>query len=129
MATLLLDNYEKDPLMIHMEIDDYLKNVSPEHKAELERVRKIVKTVVPDAEETISYGIPAFKYNGQPLLYFAAFKNHMSLFPTSGPTEALKDKLKDFVVSKGTIQFTVEKPIPDTLIKEILLNRLGNISQ
>lgn len=110
-------------------MDDYLATVSPSQRAELERIRGIVKQVAPDAEELISYGLPAFKYNKRPLLYFGAFKNHMSLFPTSGPTKALKDKLKDFTVSKGTIQFTLEKPLPESLIKEIVQHRLAAITE
>lgn len=109
-------------------IDDYLSKVSPAQKAELGRIRAIARKLVPDAEETISYGIPALKYNNQPLMYFAAFKNHLSLFPTSGPTEAIKNKLKNYTVSKGTIQFTLDKPLPEALIKEIVNLRLNDIT-
>jgi uncharacterized protein YdhG (YjbR/CyaY superfamily) len=110
-------------------IDDYLSNVPEPHKSELERIRQIVKQVVPEAQETISYGMPAFKYKNKPLIYFAAFKNHMSIFPTSGPTEELKDKLKSYKTSKGTIQFTVDKPLPESLITDILLIRQAIISK
>lgn len=109
-------------------IDSYLEAVSPAERAELERVRKIVKQLVPEAEETISYALPAFKIKSQPLVYFGAFKNHMSLFPTSKPIEIHKDKLADFNISKGAIQFTIEKPIPEQLIKEILRTRLADIT-
>lgn len=108
-------------------IDEYLENIDVPQKAELERIRATIKQIAPEAVETISYGMPAFKYNGQPLVYFAAFTNHMSLFPTSGPTEALKEKLKDYKVSKGTIQFTVEKPLSESLIKDIVLSRVSDI--
>lgn len=108
-------------------IDDYLKNVESAQKKELERVRSIVKKHVPLAEESISYGLPAFKYKKKPLVYFGAFKDHMSLFPTSKPTEILKDKLSEYVVTKGTIQFTLEKPLPESLIKEILDVRIQEI--
>lgn len=110
-------------------IDDYLDKVPLPQRIELERIRVVVKDVVPDAVESISYGMPAFKYKDKPLVYFAAFKNHLSLFPTSGPTEALKEQLKDFTVSKGTIQFTTDKPIPESLIREILQVRLDHIRQ
>jgi uncharacterized protein YdhG (YjbR/CyaY superfamily) len=108
-------------------IDDFLKDVPKPQRNELERVRQIVGETVPDAEETLSYGMPAFKYKGKPLLYFNAFKDHMSIFPTSKPTEVLQDKLKDYKVSKGTIQFTIEKPLPKELIKEVLEVRLAEI--
>ncbi len=110
-------------------IDGYLANVSPAQRVELERIRAIVKAVVPDAAESISYGMPAFKYKNRPLVYFAAFKSHLSLFPTSGPTEVLHEQLRDFKVSKGTIQFTPEKPLPESLIKQILQVRLDDIQQ
>lgn len=109
------------------EIDDYLAKISSPQKDELERVRQIVKRSCPEAEEVISYGMPAFKYRGKYLVGFAAFKNHMSLFPTPGPIAAIKDKLEDFNTSKGTIQFTVESPIPESIIKEIIKHRINNI--
>jgi uncharacterized protein YdhG (YjbR/CyaY superfamily) len=109
-------------------IDDYLAKVDEPQKSALERVRAIVRQAAPDAEETISYAMPAFKYKGQPLVYFAPFKDHMSLFPTSAPTEILKDKLKDFKVSKGTVQFTVDNPLPEELIKEIVAVRVAEIT-
>lgn len=107
-------------------VDEYLVSITPVQKAEFERIRKIVKKAVPDTVEVISYGIPTFKYKGKFLLYFGAFKNHMSLFP--GPTtEAMKDKLKDFKLGKGTIQFTSDKPVPEPIIKELLINRVAVI--
>ena len=73
--------------------------------------------------------MPGFKYNGKYLVAFSIFKDHLSLFPTSGPIESLKDKLADFKTSKGGIQFTPQKPIPESLIKEILLTRVAEIQQ
>lgn len=110
------------------EVNEYLSKVPPAQRAELERIRKIVKRLVPDAEESISYMMPAFKYKKKPLVYYAAFKDHMSLFPTSGPTETLKAKLAAYKVSKGTIQFTLDKPLPEPLIKEIVRARLQEIN-
>jgi len=110
-------------------IDDYLEKVTGPQRAELERVRRVVKEVVPEAKEVISYGMPGFKYNNKYLVGFAAFKDHMSLFPTSGPVEALKEKLGKFELSKGTIQFTLDNPLPDSLIQEILSQRLADISK
>ncbi len=109
-------------------VDEYLSNITTSQKAEFERIRKIVREIVPEAEETISYGIPTFKYRGKFLLYFGAFKNHMSLFP--GPqTEAIKEKLKDYKVAKGTIQFTSDKPVPKLIVKELVRNRFDQISK
>ena len=110
-------------------IDDYLKNVSGPQKDQLERVRKIVRQAVPDAKEVISYGIPAFKYQNKYLIGFAAFKDHLSLFPAAGPIEALKDKLGKFKLSKGTIQFTIDNPISESIIKQLVNKRLDDISK
>ena len=68
-------------------IDNYLTEVQPRQRAELERIRRIIKQTVPEAEETILYGMPAFKYNGKRLIEFAAYKNHMSLFGALGEME------------------------------------------
>jgi len=110
-------------------IDDYLERVDPSQKAELELIRKLVKQIVPNAEETIGYGMPVFKYKGKYLIGMAAFKNHMSIFPGAEPVEIFKDKLGDFKTSKGTIQITVEHPIPEQLLKEIIANCLDRINR
>lgn len=102
-------------------IDDYLATVEEPEQGKLEEVRKIIKQVVPEAQEVITYGMPGFKYKGKYLISFAAFKDHMSIFPGAEPVEEYKDRMKDFKVSKGTIQFTLEHPIPDDLLKDILL--------
>ena len=64
-----------------MTVDEYLNRIEPSQRKQFERVRKIVKKLVPEAEEVISYGIPTWKYRGKYLIYFAAFKNHMSIYP------------------------------------------------
>jgi uncharacterized protein YdhG (YjbR/CyaY superfamily) len=109
-------------------IDEYLEQLSSAQKEELERVRVIVQQTVPEAEEVISYGMPGFKYNGKYLIGFAAFKNHLSIFPTAGPIEVIKDRLGAFKLSKGTIQFTTDTPIPESLIKELIASRVSSIS-
>ena len=85
--------------------------------------------MAPGAVETIGYGIPTFKYKGKNLIHFAAFKNHMSLFPTSSPIAELKDKLAPFATAKGTIQFTEANLVPDQLIREIVELRLRDIER
>jgi len=109
-------------------IDDYLKKIDPPERAELERIRSIVKQMVPDAEEVIAYGMPGFKYRGKYLLGYNALKDHLSLFPTSEPIEQLAGKLSDFKLSRGTIRFQLDHPIPEDLIKEIVAIRLKAIS-
>lgn len=110
-------------------IDDYFKGVDAPKRKELERVCKIVKQIVPEAEEVISYGIPCLDYKGKHLMFFAAFKNHMSVFPGARLTAELKAKLPSYETRKGTVQFTVDKPLPEAIIKEIVRARLAEISK
>lgn len=113
-------------------IDDYLdKHATLTQRKELERIRKITKTIVPDAEEAMGYGIPALKHKGKHLIYFAAFKNHMSVFPGSALTEELKAKLdpSKYKLFKGTIQFTEAEPLPEAVIKQIVQDRLKHIGE
>ena len=101
-------------------IDEYLDTLPGPQKAELERVRSIIKRAAPAAEEAISYGVPAFRQNNKYLIGFSAFKDHMSVFPGSEAIAMLKDELKKFKLSKGTIQFTLENPLPEPLLKKIV---------
>jgi uncharacterized protein YdhG (YjbR/CyaY superfamily) len=105
-------------------IDEYLA-FQPEKVMEaLENLRQIIRETAPEAEEVISYGIPAYKYQGM-LVYFAAYKKHCSLFAGNGAlTEQMQEQLKAYKTSKGTIQFTVEKPLPDELVREIVKIRM-----
>jgi uncharacterized protein YdhG (YjbR/CyaY superfamily) len=112
------------------EVDTYLAALPQSQRVELEKIRSIVKHMVPDSEELISYKMPTFKYKGKSLIHFAAFTNHMSLFPASGRiTEKLGDKLADFKTSKGTLQFTVEQPIPEAIIVKIIQLRIQEITR
>ena len=108
-------------------VDEYLKHLTVSQRAEFERVRKLVKSMVPDAGEKISYGVPTFTYKGTYLLYFGAFKNHMSLYPAQDALVEAVPELEKFRVSKGTLRFTHENPIPDNLIKHMLQFRRDQI--
>jgi uncharacterized protein YdhG (YjbR/CyaY superfamily) len=108
-------------------IDEYLSKAAPQHRAELERIRALVRQLVPSVEETMSYGMPTLKYKERSLVYFTASKNHMSFFPSSWAIEELKDKLTGYKTTKHAIQFTVEKPLPDALIKELVLHHVRDI--
>lgn len=110
------------------DIDSYLKKVTPAQKLVLGSIRETIKNMVPEAEEVISYGIPAFKLGGKDLLYFAAFKRHMSLYPASDEmiSEVGRDLAK-FRTSTGTLQFTEANPIPDEIIRKIIQFRLSVI--
>ena len=111
------------------EIDRYLEALEAPNRDALQRVREIVRTTVPDAVEAISYGMPAFKYRNSYLVGYRAFKKHLSFFPTAEPIEALHDQLGDFKLSKGTIQFTVESPLPEETIQKLVLIRVAAITK
>ncbi len=110
-------------------VEEYLQNTSATQRAEFERLQNIVKGIVPDVEETISYGIPTFKYKGTYLLYFGAFKNHMSVFPGSYLIDDLQDQLKDYKIAKGTIQYTEDNLLPESVIKHLVQMRKTQIDQ
>ena len=89
----------------------------------------MVKEVAPQAEEGKSYGMPAFKVNKRPLIGFITAKKHLSLFPFSPEViEAVSDRLAGFELSKGTIRFTADHPVPDDLLRDIVALRLAEIS-
>lgn len=106
-------------------IDEYLKALPDKNlKAMLENLRQTIKSAAPKAEEMISYAMPAFKYHGM-LVYFAAFKNHCSLFPANSSLIAkMEEELKPYRTAKGTIQFTVDRPLPTALVKKIVKARM-----
>lgn len=104
-------------------VEAYLEAQSPAFRKALETLRAQIKAAAPKAEESISYGMPAYKYKG-PLVYFGAFKKHCSFFPGSSSILENEKNLKGFTVAKGTIQFTPEKPLPAALIKRIVKERI-----
>jgi uncharacterized protein YdhG (YjbR/CyaY superfamily) len=110
-------------------VENYLENMTPPQKAEFERVRSIVKQLVPDAELVISYGMPTFKYQGRPLLHFGVFKDHMSIFPTGDSRVGEISELAAFHTSKGTLQFTEENPIPDAALEKLVAVRLEKVKE
>ena len=106
-------------------VDEYLAGVPEPARSTLNRVRAAIRSAVPpEATEAISYGIPTFKYKG-PLLWFAAFANHCSLFPGSSVIAAFKNELKGFHTSKGTIRFPVDKPLSAALVKKLVKARIA----
>jgi len=106
------------------EVDKYLKALPTEQREALEKLRQTILSVAKGAEEKMSYGMPTVYYKGN-LVHYAAFTNHMSLFGASAfMTKELKDELEGYKTSKGTIQFTVEKPLPVTLVKRIVKARM-----
>ena len=104
--------------------DAYLAAVSPEKRAALERLRKIVRSTAPKAEECISYGIPAFRLNGKFLVGLGAAANHCSFYPGAVLTTLGQD-LKGYDTSKGTIRFKPDKPLPAALVRKLVKARVA----
>ena len=108
-------------------VDQYLAAVPEPARSTLNRIRAAIRAAVPpETVEGISYGMPVFKYQGS-LMWFAAFSDHCSLFPTAAVIEACKKDLNNFSTSKGTIQFPVNKPLPDALLKKMIKIRLAQV--
>jgi len=106
-------------------VDEYLAAIPEAPRAALEKLRATIKAAAPEATETISYQMPAFKLDGRFLVSYAAFKNHCSLFPASEKVlEAHGEALKPYFAGKGTIRFTVEQPIPAALVRKIVKTRV-----
>ncbi|MDE3145023.1 MAG: DUF1801 domain-containing protein [Bacteroidota bacterium] len=103
-------------------VDHYISLFPKEIQERLEQLRQTIKTAAPLALEVISYSMPAYKLNGM-LLYFAAHKNHIGLYPMASGIEAFKSQLTKFETSKGTVQFPNDKPLPISLIKKIVKYR------
>jgi len=109
-------------------VEEYLARVPEPSRSTLSKVRAAIRTAVPPrTTEVISYGMPAFKHN-EVLVWYAAFSNHCSLFPTGAVIEAFKKELNGFSTSKGTIQFSTDKPLPIALVKKLVKARVAQIA-
>lgn len=104
-------------------IGEYIEAQPANVRASLKKLRQTIRQAAPEAEEVISYQMPAYKFHGV-LVYFAAFKNHLSFFPTGSGVRMFKEKLKSFETSRGTVKFPLDKPIPLKLITEIVRFRV-----
>ena len=107
-------------------IDEYLAGLSPENRAELQKVRRAVRAAAPNAEECISYGMPAFRLNGKLIAGFKAAANHCSCHPMSGDTVAsLKADLDGYETSQGTIRFSAHAGLPGILVRKLVRTRIA----
>ena len=105
-------------------VSEYMAGIPEPARIGLGRLREAIRSAVPkDATETISYGIPAFR-DKKVLVWYAAFANHYSLFPTAAVIEEFKKELEGYTISKGTVQFPVGKPLPTALIKRLVTARV-----
>jgi uncharacterized protein YdhG (YjbR/CyaY superfamily) len=109
-------------------IDEYLAKVEPAKRKALERIRALAKKAVPEADETISYGMPTLKYQGKPFLGFDAHANHIGVYPYSGHViETLREKLRAYETTKGAIRVPLETPIPEHTLRAVIDCRLQAI--
>ena len=104
-------------------VDEYLKPFPPAVRSMLDKLRQTIKAAAPEAEEVISYMMPAYKQNGV-LVYFGGYNTHIGFYPTSSGIEAFKKELSAYDSSKGTVRFPVDKPLPLGLIRKIVKFRL-----
>ena len=110
-------------------MDDYLDGLPESEKAALTRVRAVVKSAEPEAEEGVSYGMPTFLYAGRPLLAFRSATNHLSIFPFSPEAvDAVKNRLSGFDLSKGTIRFSPDHPVPEDVLADLVRTRKREIA-
>lgn len=110
------------------DIDAYLASLPAKPRAGLQKLRKTIRAIVPDAEEGFSYGMPAFRLGGRPLIAFAAAKDHSSLYPMSSSViRTLAPELANYETSKGTVRFPPDRPPPARLVAKILEARIAEL--
>lgn len=99
-------------------VDEYIASFPEPVQVKLKEIRKVIKEAAPEVQESISYGMPAFKLNG-PLVYFAGYAKHIGFYPVPSGIQAFKKELATYIKGKGTAQFPIDKPIPYDLVKKI----------
>jgi len=117
-----------DPSSATAQIEATLGALPADQRAALQNLRQTIAAAAPEAEEAISYGMPAFRYHGRSLVSYAAFKAHCSFFPMSARLiEAHRDELAGFSTAKGTLRFTPEHPLPNDLVERMVRERMAQI--
>jgi uncharacterized protein YdhG (YjbR/CyaY superfamily) len=115
--------------MSRQEVDDYLAGLEEPKRTTLEKLRQTIRSILPDAEEGIAYGSPAFRLHGKAIAGFAAFKSHLSYLPHSGSVlDKIPAEVAGYVTSKGALQFPVDRPLSRTLATKLIEVRLAEIA-
>jgi uncharacterized protein YdhG (YjbR/CyaY superfamily) len=108
------------------QIDDYLRSVEEPKRSTLQALRRTILEVIPDAEQGISYGVPAFRMQGKTVAGFAAFKDHLSYLPHSGTVLGqLVGDLTGYAMTKGSLHFPVDRPLPKAVVRRLIAVRLS----
>ncbi len=114
--------------MSHEEVDAYLAKVQEPKRSTLEQLRRTILSIVPEAEECISYQVPAFRVSGKVIAGFAAFKNHLSYLPFSGSVlNQLPEELAGYDKTLSALHFPVDRPLPESLVKKLIDVRLNEV--
>ena len=112
------------------EVDEYLRGVEEPGRRTLQTLRRTILEIVPDAEEVISYRVPAYRVGGETVAGFAAFKNHLSYLPFSGSVlSQLADELDSYTMTKSSLHFPVDRPLPKALVKKLINVRLAQVGR
>ncbi|MCB0762500.1 MAG: DUF1801 domain-containing protein [Flavobacteriales bacterium] len=111
----------------HTTVDGYLGDFEGEVSHRLKQLREMVQTTVPEAVESIAYGMPAYKFKGKPLVYFAGYAHHIGVYATPVTHEAFAKSLRGYKQGKGSVQFPLSEPLPVDLIKQMILFRKNEL--
>ena len=115
----------QNPTVSAEEVDQYLNNLEEPKRTTLAQLRKTILRIVPEAEQGISYGVPAFKVRGKTIAGFAAFKDHLSYLPHSGSVfPELREELEGYSTSSGALRFNTNEPLPRPLVEKLIAVRL-----
>ncbi len=109
-------------------IDEFISGFPADVQAILQKIRRLIKELAPGATEAMAYGIPTFKLNGKNLVHFAAFTSHIGFYPTPSAIEHFSADLKLYELSKGTVKFPLDKPIPYELIERMVQFRVVEVT-